>query len=253
MASAEASEPSIEQDVPATRAAKKKRAPYLTEKIIRRRSGILEAARQLMSESVGNDFTVRDLASRAGVSTTTIYATYGDKESLVAAAIEDFYRHLPLAPAARSLEGVLTGIDEAWQIIRKHKALVRNMTALYFSQTLDERIYRVIRDIGIASILPWLEQAEREGDTLPGLTREFMCTELADARWVALAAWCSGRVHDKDLSLTVKAGFLVAARGITTGKMQQRVSEALIKCARVPTGRSREAAGPEARRRVEAD
>ena len=198
---------------------------------------MLDVAKKMIAGGAPEAFTIRELGHRAGVSVTTIYATYGDKEGLIAAAIEDFYRNMPFMrrPVQATLDGILNAADEASKVIFGNKPYARHYADLYFSTTVDPRIYKVVQDTtnGSAGYLPWLEKTMSEGGFLPGLDLEYLTAVLANNRLIALRDWEQGRIEDRDLADTVKISFLVLVRGVTQGKTQKRVEAALRKCLRV--------------------
>jgi AcrR family transcriptional regulator len=80
-----------------------------------RRRRILEAASRLLATGGANALTLREVATRAGVTVPTIYNLIGDKALLIAAvaadASEDFERTLDALPAQR-------GIGRAEAVVR---------------------------------------------------------------------------------------------------------------------------------------
>ncbi len=217
-----------------------RRGRYISDSILARRRRMLEAAKQMIAEGGQDAFTIRELGRRARVSVTTIYATYGDKQGLIAAAIEDYYEGLPVARArlSASLAMQLEATDLALQATLANKPYARQYAELYFSSKLDPRIYKVIRDTATSSAgqMPWLQKAMRDGDVLPGFTAEAITTLLANHRLMVLHDWAQGRIRDEDLGLAIKTVFLVMARGLTRGSTHARVEAELKKLLRaVPT------------------
>lgn len=190
---------------------------------------MVETAKQMIAESGGEGFTIRDLTRRAGVSVTVVYSAYGDKEGLVAAAIQDFYENLPLARRrpSRTLGRILREIDQAARIILANAAYSRALAELYFSRTADARVYATIREIAVVTFRPWLEHCQSQGETVPGLPIEAMSRTLANDRWAAIFDWARGRVPDEKLAETIKTSFLITATGATTGSARQGVEAAL--------------------------
>jgi AcrR family transcriptional regulator len=197
---------------------------------------MLEAAKAMIAEGGREGFTIRELGRRAKVSVTTIYATYGDKEGLIAAAIQDHYDSLPLARArqATSLTGLLAASDLARDAILANRPYARRYAELYFSGTLDPRIYRVIQDTATASAgqVPWLRKVFRDGDIVPGLDFDQIMRLLANHRLMVLHDWAQGRIRDEDLGVRSKIAFLIMARGVTRGPTQARVETELKKLTR---------------------
>ncbi|WP_293903168.1 TetR/AcrR family transcriptional regulator [Phenylobacterium sp.] len=197
---------------------------------------MLEAAKQMIAEGGAEAFTIREMGRRAKVSVTTIYATYGDKLGLIAAAIEDYYQSLPLAraPQSTSLSALLTSKDRVREAILADRPYARHYAELYFSRSVDPRIYNVIRDTSTASggHLPWLHKVVRDGDLVPGLSLDYVTTLFANHRLLVLHDWAHERVSDDELGTALKMSFLVLARAITRGPSQAQVDAELKKLLR---------------------
>jgi AcrR family transcriptional regulator len=204
-----------------------RRGPYVSDSILARRRRMLEVAKEMIAEGGESSFTIRDLASRAKVSVTTIYAAFGDKKGLVAAAIEDYYEDLPLAQAAptTSLGALLAANDDVREAILSNKSYAREYAELYFSKGIDHRIYKAIQETTISSAgyLPWLQKASRDGDLISGINLKYITLLMANQRLMVLHDWAQGRISDEDLMETSKLIFLILARGITRGATQVRV------------------------------
>ena len=217
-----------------------RRGRYISDSILERRRRMLEVAKTIIAEGGREGFTIRELGRRANVSVTTIYATYGDKEGLIAAAIQDYYDGLPVAHARQttSLPALLGTTDLAVEAILANKAYAAHYAELYFSNTVDPRIYKAIQDTAMAASgqLPWLQKAFRDGDVIPGLEIDYIMSLLANQRLVGLHEWAQGRTSDEDLSTAIKTSFLIIARGFTRGPTQARVEAELKKLLRVNGG-----------------
>ncbi len=219
-----------------TPAQRQRRGRYISDSILARRRRMLEVAKQMIAEGGSDGFTIRELGRRAKVSVTTIYATYGDKQGMIAAAIQDYYDSLPLAqaPPTTNLAALLTATEEARGVILANKPYARQYADLYFSGSIDPRVYNVIRETSTASAghLPWLQKAMRDGDVIPGLTIDFITTLLANHRLMVLHDWAHGRIDDDNLATATKMAFLIFGRAITRGGTQARVEAELMKLVR---------------------
>ncbi len=188
---------------------------------------MLEVAKAMIAEGGSEGFTIRELGRRANVSVTTIYATYGDKEGLIAAAIQDYYDSLPVSRIRQttSLPALLSATDLAREAVLANKPYARQYAELYFSGTLDPRIYQAIQDTATKAggQLPWLQKAFHDGDVVPGLSVEQIMTLLANHRLMVLHDWAQGRIKDEDLGTATRRAFLIMARGVTRGPTQARV------------------------------
>ena len=212
------------------------RGPYISDSILARRRRMLDVTKQMIAEGGEESFTIRELASRANVSVTTIYAAFRDKKGLIAAAIEDYYEDLPLAHATpkTGLAALLTFQDEAKEAILANKSYAKEYAELYFSKSLDHRIYKAIQEttIGSAGYLPWLQKVMRDGDMIPGINLKYILMLMANQRLLVLHDWAQGRISDEAMTGTTKLIFLILARGITRGATQTRVEAELKKLLR---------------------
>ena len=196
---------------------------------------MLEVAKTMIAEGGPEGFTIRELGRRAKVSVTTIYASFGDKEGLLAAAIEDYYQRLPLASArpTASLPKLLAA-EQVRAAVLANQAYARQYVNLYFSSTVDPRVHKAIRDTSTAGAghLPWIQKAMRDGDIIPGLSLQTITTMLTNHRLMVLQDWAQGRLTDENLHIAAKLAILIFARGITCGPTLARVDAELRKLAR---------------------
>jgi AcrR family transcriptional regulator len=206
-----------------------RRGPYDSEQMTERRRRLIGVAKAMIAESGAEGFTIRELTRRANVSVTVVYSAYGDKEGLIAAAIQDFYERLDLArrPVARTLKRVLSDIDEAAAIILANPSYSRSLAALYFSPTVDPRVYATVRNIAVRTFLPWLEDAMSHSETVAGPSVETMCATLANDRWAVIFDWARGRVTNMLLADAMKTSFLIVAAGLSTGQTHDKLTAAL--------------------------
>jgi len=221
-----------------TAAAPRRRGPYDSEQMTERRRRMIDVAKAMIAESGGEGFTIRELTRRAEVSVTVVYSAYGDKEGLVAAAIQDFYETLDIAqrPAATTLKRVLGDIDDAAAIILANPSYSRSLAALYFSPTVDPRVYIIVRNIAVRTFLPWLEKVMECGETVARLPIETMCATLANDRWAVIFDWARDRTANARLAEVMKTSFLIVAAGLTTGNTRAKLESALEKICRTDRG-----------------
>lgn len=210
-----------------------KRGPYISDLIVERRQRMIDAALDLLLQGRAGGFTIREVTQRAKVSATVLYSVYGDKEGLIAAAIQHFYLQLPASQrrASCDLPGVLLEIDEAAAITIAHPAYVRSLCDLYFSHAPSNEIYAVMRGVAMDTFLPWLEVAMAKAETVSGLSKTVICSILAGNRWHAISDWVRGHTSDEDFADAVKMTFLIVASGLTIGETRRDIDAALLKVA----------------------
>jgi len=99
-------------------AAKKNTEPVISRKtdrrIMRTRERLGDALIALMHEQNFDDITVKDVLDRAGVSRSTFYVHYSDKDDLLLSDVEDFLEKVSTAlkrqgANGRGLKGTIIG------------------------------------------------------------------------------------------------------------------------------------------------
>lgn len=103
-----------------------------------RREAILLAAVPLLREH-GRDVSTRQIAEAAGVAEGTLFRAFGDKDTLIAAAIEKIFDHLPLLAALRGIDIDQPLDDKLEQVMAGLNAHFRNVVAAYVVLGLRER------------------------------------------------------------------------------------------------------------------
>lgn len=120
-----------------------------------RRDAILDAALPLL-RAHGRNVSSRQLAEAAGVAEGTLFRAFGDKDSLIDAAIERIYDHAPLWAMLRSLDPALpleTKLDRVVGLLRDHSsALVEAMITLSVVRRPDaerneRQLTTILRDL----------------------------------------------------------------------------------------------------------
>jgi AcrR family transcriptional regulator len=98
-----------------------------------RKAMIIEAVIPLLIEH-GRDVTSRQMAEAAGIAEGTVFRAFGDKESLIQAAVEHYLDPLPLRAALRSVDADLP-LEEKLSIVfrllqDRFSGIIRMMSAL---------------------------------------------------------------------------------------------------------------------------
>jgi AcrR family transcriptional regulator len=103
-----------------------------------RRDAILDAVVPLL-RAKGRDVSSRELAEAAGVAEGTLFRAFGDKESLIAAAIERIFDHTHLWAALRAIDPELPfelKLAEVVSLLRHH---LSDIVAAVIALRIEER------------------------------------------------------------------------------------------------------------------
>lgn len=170
-----------------------------------RRDAILDAVVPLLREK-GRDVSTRQLAEAAGVAEGTLFRAFGDKDSLIAAAIERIFDHAPLWAALRGIDA------EAPFESRLARVVV----------LLQEHLRAVVTAVVALSITERPTDRDPEDRELAGILRDLFADDghrfavpldtVAD--YVRMVAFASALPHMPAFEHEVLSGLI--ARGILT-------------------------------------
>lgn len=170
-----------------------------------RRDAILDAVVPLLREK-GRDVSSRQLADAAGVAEGTLFRAFGDKETLIAAAIERIFDHAPLWAALRGIDGDASfehKLDRVVALLREHlSAIVTAVIALSISERPadpdpgDRQLALILRDLFADDIHRFAVPLDTVAD------------------YVRMVAFASALPHMPDFENDVLSGLI--ARGILT-------------------------------------
>jgi AcrR family transcriptional regulator len=170
-----------------------------------RREAILLAVVPLLREH-GRDVSTRQIAEAAGVAEGTLFRAFGDKDSLIAAAIEKILDHRPLLAALSAIDVDQPLEDKLEQVIDRLKGHFRDVVAAFAALELRERPSRSARttfERGLVDVLATLLAADTERLAVPVETV---------AEYVRIVAFASALPIASGLGTDVLSGLI--ARGI---------------------------------------
>jgi TetR/AcrR family transcriptional regulator, cholesterol catabolism regulator len=213
-------------------AASQRRSSYSSESMARRRSRVLEEARNLIAEAGYDGVTMRLLAERSEVASATLYNIYGNKETLVAAAVgELFEEQMERATASRSqgLEGTIARIRLIADEIRSMPEYTRAMITVYFSSTPENLVRDLLRRITTEAHRGLLESMRKAGGLLPWVDIDLLASQTANHQYAAVHDWAIGKVATDRLADRQIYELLVALSGVTCGATAEDIRARLEK------------------------
>ena len=192
---------------------RRRRESYSSPLINERRERILKVAQSLIEETGEAGFTIRELSKRANVAQRTLYNAFGDKETIIARAMEEHY-------AARyqdrkywqeriTLKSVLNFIDQSVLDILATREYARSMVNVYFSPRANEKVYLALKHIASRSVRMWAETARQKGWLEAWYPIGSIGDRYANIFMSTVHDWLIGRIADEDLAMHVKLDFLL--------------------------------------------
>lgn len=170
-----------------------------------RREAILLAVVPLLREH-GREVSTRQIAEAACVAEGTLFRAFGDKDTLIAAAIEKILDHQPLLAALRTIDVNQPLDDKLEQVVTRLNAHFRDVVAAFAALGLRERPPRpagATVEHELVNVLGSLLAPDAERLAVPIETV---------AEYVRLVAFASALPMVSDLGSDVLSGLI--ARGI---------------------------------------
>ena len=199
----------------------------LTERQIRRREGILAAARELITKHGFEGVTMRELARDSGVTPKTLYALFESKERLLLTAVEERYRYLYQMIDEAKIEH---GIDRLFYIIETVADTTRKNAeyAKALAPILSKDSVSPITAIRKATYHRAVHQIADEGDFL-----DWVDVDLIDKVvyqqiiMVGQPRWYTADVSKKPALDMAKLDVSLVLRSVTSGYTHARTTEAI--------------------------
>lgn len=192
-----------------------------------RRRRILDQARRIIGEGHPDGFSVRDLGRRAGVAPNTIYNAFGDKDTVIALAILDYFEEFHRAVSFEADADTLAGVIERELAITVRNLViphyVRAVTTLYFSPAVKPRVREALHDVSGRAYLPWLRTLRASRQLERGIDLERATRNLAGMLYAQVQEWRIGEVSDESFPLIRVDAVLSYLAGITRGPASKEV------------------------------
>ena len=203
---------------------------YASPLIAQRRARILDEVKKLIGEMGADGFTLRDLGQRAGVSVTTIYNVFGDKEGVIAHALREFDAGiaLDLPDDAADLDGFLRAISDTSAVVVANRAYALALADLYFSRSLPHGLFELIRSMPLHVFSHWLQLAMQAGLMAGRLDRAAAEACYNNLEWAGVKDWGAGRIDNAELHRMRHRHFLMMVATMAAPALAGGAQERLL-------------------------
>jgi AcrR family transcriptional regulator len=199
---------------------------YKSDNIYERRRRILREARKMISESGLAGFSVRELATRAGIAQKTLYNAFGSKDNVIALAIRqymgDFNDRVAFVFDNLTLEGRLERLIKIHSRNIQVRAYTTAIMAVYNSPSADRAVREAIRNLSEVSFRSYAEVLDVQGAYAEGMNAERLIYLATTQVYAVLSDWCLKDLPDDQLVDRICETFLVLLLGSTTGETQRQ-------------------------------
>lgn len=198
---------------------------YKSDAILDRRRRILKETRRLIAETGYSGFNIRDLCARAEIAPKTLYNAFGNKDNVVASAVQEFisdtYADAHFHFEASNIDGFLerqNRIHSRNQLLGRYtKAIV----AVYYSSDSCNVIRTKIRTEAGRWHDAFTTAIEAEGGLQPGVTTEWISHLLCSNAFSITKDWACGDIPDEQFLDRVAETALMVLVGTTRGRVNQ--------------------------------
>ena len=186
-----------------------------------RRARILTEAQALLSEVGIEAFTINELSRRAEVAQRTLYRNLGSREDIIARAITAHYDGLlaGIPPfKGRTLQDYLERARTMGSFVVGLRSYASAMVAVYFSPTVDRRIFDGLRAIALRGYGNIFEDAAEAGifRKLNAGERLMVAHRMPYSSYGLVSDWAAGRLTDEQYMARVPVSFLLSTHPFLT-------------------------------------
>jgi len=211
--------------------------------MVSRRLRIIEVTQALLSEGDGQ-FTMRDLATKCGVATGTLYNLYGSQDALIADAVTDIFERRVLdmaaaAPNASLYRAITARQDAAYQEIMRAPIFARIMVELYFSGEPNSRVWQVLHTIPTETAINQLEQVKALGDLEDWVDIPRLADQVIRANYAVVSSWATGMLSDEEFAVETLYGAYAMILGALKGTSRAEVKAALLQLKQPPSAKDK--------------
>lgn len=205
------------------------RGSYDSASMADRRQRLIDETLAVLFEGRGEHFTLRQITSKAQVSMSVLYSSFGSKEGLIAAAVESFYMRqaAQVRSGSTDVAGVLREIGDDAEVTMANPGYVRSLCDLYFLHQGGKEVFDEMNVISGDTFRPWLHKVIGRGELRPAITVPMAEALLSGDRWHAISDWVRGHTPTDQFPETTRLRFLVTAAGLTRGATHEELIAAI--------------------------
>lgn len=194
-----------------------------------RRARILEATRELVGEHGYEGMIMRDVATAAGVSPTTLYNLYNTKDELVLEALRDrVLQGFKQAEAAEPILGanrLFVQLRESIGQTRENPVYARSITHALFRANQGDAIVRVLINGTRGSMASNLDAMAKSGQLDDIVDIDSLATSLTGVFWAQYYLWATHVIDTDALERELTRAYVLYLAPVTRGALKQQIQD----------------------------
>jgi AcrR family transcriptional regulator len=180
---------------------------YASEAMAKRRSDILETARQLLSEQEGQ-FRMRELASKSGVALATLYNIFGSQNELIGQAVigalRDNLTSWKVSDDVSIPDQIERRLESVVGEIFRKPAYARKMAELYFLPDSQSVVSDLLHKVSLEEVSLAIERLAERGMLAEDSDPDLIAREMVVIQYAVVARWAAGKFPDEQLMTRIK-------------------------------------------------
>lgn len=196
-----------------------------------RRRRILHAAREFVAAQGYEGMIMRDVASAARVSPTTLYNLYNTKDELLLAALRDAvaesYSRTEEEAAEPGFDRLLAQLHNSVAQTREEPAYARAITQALLRATEGDQLVDVLFHRTRRAVVSSLRQMLKLKQLKPDAAVEDLAIALVGAFWANYMLWTKDIVSLDALERELKRSYLSLLGPVCRGSLKQRIERDL--------------------------
>lgn len=202
------------------------------EQMAERRSRILAAARQLISDGGFDGLTMRQLAEQARVSVPTVYNLIGNKYLLLEALLkEQFAEALAALAKLPRNEAMLDYIEQmpgvTFDVLLANPGYMRALIHIFLTSEEAAAARRVLDAQSMALMAETLRAAQRSGEVCAWANPAWVAQAMYSVFCHGLIGWASGELEEDELRATTGGGMSLMLLAVSEGAARARLEARL--------------------------
>jgi AcrR family transcriptional regulator len=197
-------------------------AIYSSEVIQERRKRILRETRMLIAEDGIERFSIRRLCLRAEVAQRTLYNAFGNKDRMIALAIQEafvrVYHDTRFNTPADTLDGMLNRLIHVQQRNFFARNYTKAVVSIYFSPNTHRDIWVALQEMSFLSLREWFARLIAEGEFQPWVVPDEAAADIANIEYSIINDWAHGHISDDDYIRRLVVSVLSYTLGATRGR-----------------------------------
>jgi AcrR family transcriptional regulator len=203
-----------------------------------RRARLIKAARALMTENAGGNFSMGELAARAGLSLATPYNLFGSKTAILQAVfraeMEGFHKRYKILAHLQPVEQVLATIGNVVNVFTREPAFYRSLTRSLMTIPSDDFSTSIL-PLSDNMFLPLVEGLIEAGAIRLALPAGVISMQLLRVFNSVFLLWALQNWSEDQLLQELKTGFSLSFIGLFEGENRAQMLAQLA-----PGGRGRD-------------